>query len=109
THWYFTPQDFGRSSGEWLDFPDVAQTTTHLWCAANMFDALGLHTGSVVWRIPLAQLAIGSTVAFEYWRDTAIGAHSYRFAAEPTSGVGSRMFLAAHVDTATVRVYAHDV
>ncbi|HLU40668.1 MAG TPA: hypothetical protein VK081_14880, partial [Planctomycetota bacterium] len=101
--YYFDPRDFGRPAGEWLDFPDIAYSNGHLYCASNIFNAAGSFTDAVVWRMPLSQLAAGGTVNFGYARSSSAlsGGSSYRL----TQNAGATMYFARHVSTTQLRAY----
>lgn len=101
--YYLDPQDFGRPLGEWLDFPDISYSNGFLYAASNIFNAASSYTDSVVWRMPLNELAAGGTVSFSYSRSSTGlgGGASYRL----TQNAGSTMYFAEHRTTTSTRAY----
>jgi len=100
--YYFDPLNFGRPAGEWLDFPDIAYSSGFLYCASNIFNAASAYTDSVVWRIPLSELAAGGTVNYSYARSSSgLSGASYRL----TQNATSTMYFAEHRSTTTTRAY----
>ncbi len=98
---YTSPQLLGRPAGEWLDFPDLATSDGHLYLAANVFDANRSFTDSVVWRMPLAQVAAGGLATVESVSRGTIGGNSYRFA----QNAAGTMYFAAHMSGSSLRAY----
>jgi hypothetical protein len=50
----------GYTTGDWLDFPDLAATDTYLYATSNVFTVSNdTYRGAVVWRMPLAELISG--------------------------------------------------
>jgi len=101
--WYFEPQDFGRGLGEWMDFPDIAYSSTFLYVASNIFDAAGNFQDAVVWRMDLAELAAGGALSYRYARSSVNlgGGGSYRL----TQNATGTMYFAEHRTTTTTRAY----
>ncbi|MEZ5965386.1 MAG: hypothetical protein R3F56_16255 [Planctomycetota bacterium] len=106
--WVFDPQMFNQPSSRWFDFPDVAVTNTFLYLTSNVFDFSGNNTNSVVWRVPLTDLAQGNRLTAQWATRQAPGSSSflgssgsYRF----TQGAGGTMYWGGHEDTATLRIY----
>ena len=101
--YYFTPQNFGRGAGEWMDFPDIAYSNGYLYVASNMFNAASFFTDAVVWRMPLSELAAGGSVSFNYSRSATglSGGFSYRL----TQNAGATMYFASHLTSTSVRAY----
>ena len=103
TYYDFNPQKFGFATGNWLDFPNLTIGGTYLYATSNVFTTSGDNfTGSVVWRIPLSELAAGGTIHFEYLTRTDVG--SLRC----TEGAGTTMYCGAIVSTSQVRIYRWD-
>jgi hypothetical protein len=102
---YFDPGNFGRPQGEWLDFPDLAFSSTYLYVSSNVFTGpAGNFSDAVAWRMPLSQLAAGGgIVQYQYVRRNlnGVGTHSYRF----TQNAGSTMYFAGHDSTTSLRAY----
>ncbi len=71
-HYYtFNPRHFGLPAGYWLDFPHMAYSNGNLFVTANIFSASRKYNSTVCWRMPLSQLAAGSSVNFRYIRQAA--------------------------------------
>jgi List-Bact-rpt repeat protein/S-layer family protein len=63
----FTPALLGLPAGTWLDFPQMQASANYLYFTSNVFTAVGdSYYGAVVVRIPLSQLASGSSLTFNY-------------------------------------------
>lgn len=101
TYWDFTPGNFGLAAGTWLDYPSMTVGSTFLYYSSNAFTQAGVFVGSVVMRIPLADLAAGGSVNFQYFNST-IGT------ARMTEGAGSTMYWGAHNTTTQFRIHRWD-
>ncbi len=101
--YYFDPQDFGRGAGEWSDFPDIAYSNGFLYAATNVFSAGSSYLDSIVWRMPLSELAAGGTVSYSYSRSSTglSGGASYRL----TQNASTTMYFAEHRSTTVTRAY----
>ena len=96
----FTPQSFGRPSGEWLDFPDLVLGANSLYHVSNMFTTgTDNFTGSVIARYPLDQIATCAGFGFSYLVTTDRGS------LRPTHGAGTTMYWGTHNTTGSVRIY----
>lgn len=98
-----SPQTFGRPSGRWFDYPDIALTNGFLYVTSNVFDFSNSNTNSVMWRMPLDPLRAGTSLNMTYYTRTGtLGATgSYRFA----QGTSTTMYMASHVTTSTLRIF----
>lgn len=96
----FRASNFGYSTNDWLDFPDLAATNTYLYASSNVF-AVGTNSyrGAVVWRMPLSELNSGaSTVNFSFYTE----ATTIRL----THGAESTMWFGMPNSTSSLRVYS---
>ena len=102
--WVFSPDgNFGFPAGNWLDFPDIAQGGAWLYASANVFDSASNYTGSVAWRMNIADMVAHSGLSYAYLTNTAISGASYRFADRPSTD--DRVYFAAFNTTTDVYVY----
>jgi hypothetical protein len=70
--WTFNAASFGLTSTHWLDFPDLATTNRYLYATSNVFDQSDHYAGSVLWRMPIADLIAGLPGApFQYYTSTS--------------------------------------
>jgi hypothetical protein len=68
-HYYtFNPRNFGMPAGYWMDFPHMAYSNGNLFVTANIFSAAKAYHSTVCWRMPLSELAAGTTVHYRYIR-----------------------------------------
>jgi hypothetical protein len=102
TYYDFNPQIFGFASGNFMDFPTMTVSTTYLYLTSNVFNVSNNFTGSVIWRIPLSDLASGGIVHFDYFTRTDVG--SLRC----TDGATTTMYWGTLVSTSQVRIYRWD-
>lgn len=94
------PQLFGRPSGEWFDYPDVAVSDTHAYFSSNIFDAGGQYRDSLVWTMRLTDMIAGNAPVW-YWFASGVQAGgSIRF----TRGASATIYAGSHRTTATIRV-----
>ena len=97
TYWDFLAGDFGFATND-MDYPDVAFSDEFLYVST---DVIGTG-GRLVVRIPLADLASGGTIGFEYTdpaeSKTAWGAHLVQQTRSQAVWVG-------HVDNSTLEVF----
>jgi hypothetical protein len=99
SYWDLTPQHFGFANGNWLDYPNLTVGSTYLYGNSNVFLVSGGFSGSVLWRIPLAQLAAGGNVSYEYKTWTNQGS------VRCTDGATTTMYCGFPLDTDTVRFW----
>ena len=68
TYWNFSPESFGLGRGLWMDYPQMQTSSNYAYFTSNIFRTTDdSFDETVVWRIPLSQLAAGGTVNFTYW------------------------------------------
>lgn len=126
TYGFTTPP--AGASGFWLDFPDLAVSDNFLYHTTNVFPRVlpnpmnpcagtcptrpcpaGCGTctnvcsavGAVVARLPLAQLAAGQNLGFNFYSDTNAG---YRC----THGAHATMYWGSHLTNTRIRIYRWD-
>jgi len=114
TYWDWNPQSFGYASGNWMDFPNLTVGATNLYITSNVFTTVGDNfTGSVIFRIPLAQLAAGGTVNFNYFSNTfgswrcSEGATTTMYCG--TTSIGGNQVRILHWDDSSTSVFWDDV
>ena len=95
TYWDFYPSDFGLR-GSWMDYSDLAIGNKDLIWSVN---AIGTG-GSLMTRIPLADLAKGGTIPYEWFWD---GGNL-----RPAQQTGSRTYFAREKDDSTLTFYHWD-
>ncbi len=80
TWWDTRPQDIDQNwTGVWLDYPDMAESGTHLLLSFNVFSTTtDRWQRAVVFRLPLDQLKARKELTREAWSTTRFG--SLRFA-----------------------------
>ncbi len=72
-YWDFTRADFGRT-GVWLDFPYMQLSANFLYFTSNLFTTTNdTFAGSVIVRIPLAQLQSGQGFNYRYVLQADVG------------------------------------
>ncbi|MEK6304258.1 MAG: pre-peptidase C-terminal domain-containing protein, partial [Acidobacteriota bacterium] len=99
----FNPQMFGFASGNWMDFPNLSLGSTFLYATSNVFRTSDNgFTGSVIWRIPLSQLAAGGSISFSYFTRTDVGG------LRCTEGAATTMYWASFANTSTMRIFRWD-
>ena len=92
TYYDFTAQSFGLASGFYLDFPNLTIGSTYLYVTANVSNSNqrgGPLQGSVIFRIPLSQLAAGAKINFQYVNSPS---DSWRC----TDGAATTMYCVSH-------------
>jgi hypothetical protein len=89
-----------RSDYHELDYPDIAATRAHLFLSSNVFGGSGRYTGTVVVRLPLAQLAAGGV------RPDVRIVQNGLDAAVFAGGDPDTMYFAQHLDTSRLRVWS---
>jgi hypothetical protein len=100
----FTPALLGLPAGTWLDFPQMQASANFLYFTSNVFTTVSdSFYGAVVVRIPLSQLASGSSLTFNYL--TVTGSYGSIMPVNGASAEGTRpgrttMYFAA-VNTST--------
>ena len=103
TYYDFNPQNLGFALGNWMDFPNLTLGSTYLYVTSNVFKTSNnAFSGAVVFRIPLAQLAAGGTVNYDYFTTTTLG--SWRCA----DGATTTMFCGTHLGGNLVRILRWD-
>jgi Viral BACON domain len=99
----FTPQMVGFTSGNWFDFPSMTVGSNYLYVTSNVFSTSNDNfAGSVVMRLPLANLAAGTGFNFNYFATTAVGSMKC------TEGATTTMYLAAFLTTTQMRIHRWD-
>ncbi|HKV38887.1 MAG TPA: hypothetical protein VJX67_06715, partial [Blastocatellia bacterium] len=103
----FTPQSFGFPSNNWMDFPNMTVGPTFLYLTSNVFSTQTgcprcVFAGSVVWRVPLSELAAGGTIHWSYISRSDVGA------LRCTEGAGTTMYWAGFPSTSTLRIHHWD-
>ncbi len=68
SYYTFNPRNFGLPAGYWMDFPHMSYSNSYLFVTANIFSASRKYNSTVCWRMPLSQLAAGTTVNYRYIR-----------------------------------------
>ncbi len=99
TYYDFSAQQFGFAAGAWLDFPNITAGATYLYATANVFTASNTFSGSVMWRIPLTELATGGAAAYTYWARGSEG--SLRC----SEGAGSTIYCGTQLGNSTIRIF----
>ncbi|MGB9179721.1 MAG: BACON domain-containing protein [Pyrinomonadaceae bacterium] len=99
----FTPQMVGFASGNWFDFPSLTVGANYLYVTSNVYRTSDDgFTGSAVMRIPLSNLAAGTSFNFNYFTSTSLG--SFRC----TEGATTTIYFAAFNTTSQMRVHRWD-
>jgi hypothetical protein len=100
-HWWdFSPAGTNRAwAGEWFDFPDLELGDNFLYMTTNSFSG-DAWKRSVVFRLPLAQLAQPGTLNYQYFQTTQ------NFSLRCVRGAGSTMYFASHNSTSQVRIFS---
>jgi len=100
--WDLTPTEVDPGwSGEWFDYPDLAESDDRLWMSFNMFDRSDRWRRAVVFSFPLDDLRGDGQLTRRTWSTTDAG--SLRF----TQGAGDTMWFASHsVDNRRLLVFA---
>ncbi len=102
TYWDITPTDVDPSwSGEWFDYPDLAESDDRLWISFNMFDRFDRWRRAVVFSFPLDDLRARGELTRRTWSTTDAG--SLRF----TQGADDTMWFASHAaDNRRLLIYS---
>ena len=99
-YWGFAPAQLSPAySNLWFDYPDAALSANHLFVTFNVFNAADAWQRAVVFKFPLAQLAEGLGLTYDWWTTTGHG--SLRL----TQGASTEMNLGAHNGSRTLRVW----
>lgn len=97
----FTPQIFGRPTGEWLDYPDVAVTDDRIFFTSNIFNAAGVYQNAVIWTMRLSEFVAGSG-SVGWWFTSNIGGGG---SVKLTRGGGTTIYGGTHASTSRMRVF----
>lgn len=98
----FAPQDFGRPAGERLELTDLGLSNNAVYFTANIFAANGSFRDAVVWRMKLDHVKdTPSPQAFWF----VASAHGGGADLQLAHGPQETMRIAAHADTATLRIW----
>jgi hypothetical protein len=98
-YWNFTPQLVGFPNGVWLDYPSFTVGGNNLYVSSNAFlTSNDTFAGNVLMRIPLAELAAGGSISFQYFRSN-IGTERI------TEGAGSTIYWAGFATTSQMRIH----
>jgi hypothetical protein len=95
-YWNLTPQQVGASSGTNYDQPKIAVTNNYLFLEVQQY---GARSGAVVMRLPLATLAAGGSLNYQYFLPNL-------FSPALTVGAAGTMYFAGHVNTSALRVWS---
>jgi hypothetical protein len=96
TFWDVKPTDINPAwTGLWFDYPDMAESTDHLYISSNVFDSSDTWQRAVVLRFPLADLVAGGALSRQSWTTTQV--------ASPRFAIGSTdtMWFASHGSSST--------
>ncbi len=97
-YWDFSAQDFGRPSGDWLDFPDIMVSDSRVFFSTNIFNSADSYQGTAVWSIALSELSDGGGFNWWYYFRTDGGRRLCQ-------GSTSSGWFAHHVDGDTIRLW----
>jgi hypothetical protein len=86
--------------GSFMDFPDLAIGTNHLYVTTNIFGSAN-QVGSAVIRIPFSGIQSGNVVGEHF---VSMDFQSFRVA----QNCGNKAFFAVHQDTSTLKVFSWD-
>ena len=111
TYFDFTAQEAGLPAGIWLDQPKVGWTDEAVFLSVNGYHPLppdgdASYEASVVWRLAIDRLlagALSGNVMTTVGQKDAAG--QALFAPYPLRDSGSTMYLAAHLDQATLAIW----
>lgn len=99
----FNPQQVGFASGNWYDYPSITVGTNFLYVTSNVFRTSDDgFTGSVIMRLPLANLAAGT--GFNYSAFTSTNQGTFRCA----EGATTTMYCASFNTTTQMRIHRWD-
>jgi hypothetical protein len=98
-YWDFAPRNLNASwTTTWFDYPDMAFTNNNLLVTFNGFIGNAWQR-AVVFRFPLATLAAGTSLGYNWWTTTSNG--SLRLC----RGAGSTMYFGSHNSASQIRVF----
>lgn len=96
TYWDFFSADFGVTS--WMDYPDLSIGNAMLNVSV---DVVG--TGLLIFRVPLADLAAGGSVSFDF---TDPGDSAVAYGGHVSQNTGDTVFWAGQNSTSQLRVFS---
>lgn len=100
-HYDITPQLLGFPNQNWLDYPDLALSDTHLFQASNVFSTPSdTFTGAVVARYALAEMSNCLNAGIFYYSDLSFG--SFRL----SRGATNTMYFASHISNSSLRIWS---
>jgi hypothetical protein len=98
-YWDFNPQNLNPAwTTMWFDYPDMAFTDNNLFVTFNGFSGQAWQR-AFVFRFPLATLAAGTGLGYNWWSTTGNG--SLRLC----HGAGATMHFGSHNSTSQIRVF----
>ena len=98
-YWDFAPTNLNPAwTTMWFDYPDMAMTSNNLFVTFNAF-AGGAWQRAFVFRFPLATLAAGTALGYNWWTTTSNG--SLRLC----QGAGTTMHFGSHNPLSRIRVF----
>ena len=98
----FTAQNLGFAAGVWFDFPNMSVSSNYLYVASNAYTNSGNFAGNAVWRIPLSEMAAGTTINYNIFTRTDI--NTIKLA----ENSGTTMYFAATPTTTQMRIFRWD-
>ena len=99
--WDFNPRSLNASWTDlWFDYPDAAFSANHLYLTFNAFNGAGNWQRAFVFKLPLATLASGGALGYNWWSTTTHG--SLRL----TQGGAANMFFASHNGGRNLKVFS---
>jgi hypothetical protein len=110
TYYDLTAQEVGMADGVWLDQPKIGWTDDALFVSVNGFrplepDGDGQFEAAAIWRMPFDDLISGNATSTFITTDGAFDAQGRElFGPYPIRDSGDTMYLAAHIDQATLGV-----
>jgi hypothetical protein len=99
TYYDLTPQGIGYPTNRWFDYPDLAVSDNRLYVTTNVCSSSPSCVDAVYFRFDLDELAAGGTANYTYYTGRN---QSGRL----TTGAGNTMYIGAHVDNNTIRLYS---
>ncbi|MFC2085819.1 hypothetical protein ACFLRO_01260 [Bacteroidota bacterium] len=103
--WTFNPALFGLpAAGVWMDYPDMSFTNEYLYITTNVFNIVpgpDTYNTSLIIRLGLDDLADAGGLGYRYWSRSG---RTLR----PVQNATTRMYIARHEDSNTLRVYYVD-
>lgn len=98
-YWDFAPTNLNAAwTTMWFDYPDIAFSTNNLFVTINGFIGNAWQR-AFVFRFPLATLAAGTSLGYNWWTTTNNG--SLRL----TQGAGAVMHFGSHNSQSQIRVF----